>query len=171
MKWGLYLLGGLTVILIGIQFVPNELPTVETTNPEDIISSGIVSEDIAALIKNSCYSCHSNETVYPWYSYVAPSSWLVAKDVREGREELNFSNWQDYDMIDKLEKLDDIAIEVGEGTMPMGIYTLMHPSANLDDERRERIVAWAEDAMDVVLEEEEDFEDSDDEEEYSDDEE
>ncbi|WP_373521271.1 heme-binding domain-containing protein [Aquiflexum sp.] len=159
MKWGLYLLGGLTVILIGIQFVPNELPTVETTNPEDILSSGIVSEDIAALLKNSCYSCHSNETVYPWYSYVAPSSWLVAKDVREAREELNFSNWQDYDTMDKLEKLDDIAIEVGEETMPMGIYTLMHPAASLDDFQRQNIVEWAEDAMDVVLEEEDEGED------------
>lgn len=155
MKWGLYLLGGLSIILLGIQFVPNELPTVETTNSGDIISSGIVNDDIAALLKTSCYSCHSNETVYPWYSYVAPSSWLVAKDVREGREQLNFSTWQDYDMMEKLEKLDDIAIEVGEGTMPMGIYTLMHPSASLDDVQREKIVAWAEDAMDVVLEEEE----------------
>ncbi|WP_158857650.1 heme-binding domain-containing protein [Lunatibacter salilacus] len=154
MKWGLYLLGGLSVILIGIQFVPNNLPTVETANPGDIIASGIVSDDVAAILKTSCYSCHSNESIYPWYSYVAPSSWLVAKDVREGREELNFSNWQDYDMMEKLEKLDDITIEVGEGTMPMGIYTLMHPTASLNDVQREKIIAWAEDAMDVVLEEE-----------------
>lgn len=164
MKWGIYLLGGFTVILLAIQFVPNELPTVVPTNPADILSSGIVSEDVAAIIKTSCYNCHSNETVYPWYSYVAPSSWLVAKDVREGRKELNFSNWQDYDMMEKLEKLDDIAIEVGEGTMPLGIYTLIHEYASLDDEQRERIVEWAENAMDMVLEEEEEYEDNVDEE-------
>lgn len=158
MKWGLYLLGGLSVALIGIQFLPNELPAVETTNPGDIVTGGIVSDDIAGIFKTSCYSCHSNETVYPWYSYVAPSSWLVAKDVREGREELNFSNWQDYDMMAKLGKLDDIANEVGEGTMPMGIYTLIHTYAKLDDFQRDQIVAWAEEAMDVVLEEEEEDE-------------
>lgn len=162
MKGGLYLLGGLSVVLIAIQFAPNELPIVEPTNPGDIVSSGIVSEDVAAMLTKSCYSCHSNETVYPWYSFVAPSSWLVAKDVREGRKELNFSEWQDYDMFDKLEKLDDIAIEVGEGTMPLGIYTLIHTSAKLDDVQREQIVAWAEDAMDVVVDqEEEEYEDSD----------
>jgi hypothetical protein len=156
MKRGHYVLGVLLLVVIAIQLVPNELPPVETNNPGDIISSGLVSGDVAALLKTSCYSCHSNETVYPWYSYVAPSSWLVAKDVREGREELNFSNWQEYDMLGKLEKLDDISIEVNEGTMPMGIYTLMHPSAKLDDDKRNLIVAWAEEAMDVVVDEEED---------------
>jgi hypothetical protein len=145
----------LVLVFIGIQFVPNELPPVQTNNPGDIIQSGIVGQEISALLKTSCYSCHSNETIYPWYSYVGPSSWLVAKDVREGREELNFSTWQENDMIKKLGLLDDISTEVGEGNMPMGIYTLMHPSAKLTDEQRELIVAWAEDAMDLVLEEDE----------------
>lgn len=109
------------------------------------------------MLKTSCYSCHSNETVYPWYSYVAPSSWLVAKDVREARKEVNFSTWQEYEMKDKLGILDDIAMEVKEGRMPMEIYTLMHPSGKLDDAQRARIVAWAEETMDVVAEEEEEI--------------
>jgi hypothetical protein len=163
MKWGLYVLVGVVLLMIGIQFVPNELPAVEATNPGDIISAGIVSKDVAAIFKKSCYSCHSNETIYPWYSYVAPTSWLVAKDVREGREQLNFSNWQDYDMLGKLGKLDDIVIEVGEETMPMGIYTLIHTSAKLDNKQRERIIAWAEDAMDMVVDEEDEDEKDEDE--------
>lgn len=155
MKLGKLILIGLVLVFIGIQFVPNELPAVVSNSPGDIIQSGIVSQEVAGLLKTSCYSCHSNETIYPWYSYVAPSSWLVSKDVREGREELNFSTWQENDMIKKLGYLDDISSEVGEGRMPMGIYTLMHPSAKLSDEQRELIVTWAEDAMDLVLEEEE----------------
>jgi hypothetical protein len=155
MKLGLSILGGLALVFVGIQFVPNELPAVEMNNPGDIIQSGIVSQEVSGLLKTSCYSCHSNETIYPWYSYVAPSSWLVAKDVREGREELNFSTWQENEMIKKLGFLDDISSEVGEGRMPMEIYTLMHPSAKLTDEQRELIVTWAEDTMDVVVEEEE----------------
>ena len=155
MKLWHYLLGGLALVFLGIQFVPNELPVVETTNPEDIIQSGLVSQDVAALLKKSCYDCHSNESVYPWYSHIAPSSWLVAKDIREGREELNFSNWNDYDMMEKLGLLDDISIQIGEGEMPMEIYLLMHPSSKLDDAQRQLIIEWAENAMDVVAEEEE----------------
>jgi hypothetical protein len=158
MKLGLSIFGGLAFVFVGIQFVPNELPAVEMNNPGDIIQSGIVSQEVSRLLKTSCYSCHSNETIYPWYSYVAPSSWLVAKDVREGREELNFSTWQENDMVKKLGFLDDISSEVGEGRMPMEIYTFMHPSAKLTDEQRELIVTWAEDTMDVVVEEEEDLE-------------
>jgi uncharacterized membrane protein len=155
MTLGKLILIVLVLVFIGIQFVPNELPPVQTNNPGDIIQSGIVSQEISALIKTSCYSCHSNETIYPWYSHVAPSSWLVAKDVREGREELNFSTWQENDMIKKLGYLDDISSVIDDESMPMEIYTFMHPSAKLTDEQRELIVAWAEDAMELVVEEDE----------------
>ena len=155
MKLWHYLLGGLALVFIGIQFVPNELPPVETNNPGDIIQSGLVAQDVAALLKKSCYDCHSNESVYPWYSHIAPSSWLVAKDIREGRDELNFSTWEDYDMMDKLGLLDDISIAVGEGEMPMEIYLYLHPSSKLDEAQRQLIIDWAENAMDIVAEEEE----------------
>lgn len=155
MKRWHYILGGLALVILAIQLIPTELPATSTDNPGDIIKSGLVSQDVAILLKTSCYSCHSNETKYPWYSHVAPSSWLVARDVREGREELNFSMWQDYDLRKMLGKLDDITSEVGEGRMPLGIYTLMHPSAKLDDDQRKLIVAWAEATMDSVAEEEE----------------
>lgn len=155
MKTWKYLLGGLAVVGVAIQLVPNELPPVESNNPGDLIGSGMVSEDVAGMLKASCYDCHSNESKYPWYSSVAPASWLVAKDVREAREELNFSTWADYDMMEKLEKLDDISIEVKEGEMPMEIYTAIHTSAKLDDAQRQLIIAWAEATMDVVVEEEE----------------
>lgn len=152
-RWN-YLLGGLALVFLGSQLVPNDLPAVESNNPGDIIASGMVPDEVSVLLKKSCYNCHSNETEYPWYSHVAPSSWLVARDIRAAREELNFSMWQDFDMMDKLGKLDDISIEVGEGRMPLGIYTLVHPSAKLDDAQRQLIVAWAEATMDVVAEEE-----------------
>ena len=155
MKVWQYLVGGLAVIGLAIQFVPNELPIVESTNSEDLAGSGLVSQEIAGILKSSCYDCHSNETKYPWYAYVAPSSWLVAKDVRKAREELNFSTWQAYEMLEKLEKLDDISILVKDGEMPLGIYTILHSSAKLEDTQRQLIVDWAESAMDVVYEESE----------------
>lgn len=158
MKTWQYLLGGLGVVLVALQFVPNELPAVETENPGDLIGTGIVSDEVAGMLKQSCYDCHSNTTNYPWYSHVAPFSWLVAKDVREAREELNFSTWTDYDMMEKLEKLDDISIEVSEGEMPMGIYTAIHSSAKLNETQIQQLVEWAETTMDLVVEEEEGFE-------------
>ena len=153
-RWHL-LVGAPVLLLLVIQLVPNELPPTVPTNPGDLIQSGIVDENVATLLKRSCYSCHSNETEYPWYSYVAPSSWLVTKDVREAREEVNFSLWREYDMMDQLGKLDDIYLEVDEGRMPMGIYTLMHPSAKLDEAQRQTIIEWAEATMDVIAEEDE----------------
>ena len=162
MKRWRYILAGLTLVFIVIQFIPTELPPTSNDNPGDIIKSGLVSQDVAILLKKSCYSCHSHETEYPWYSYVAPSSWLVAHDVHDAREELNFSKWQEYDTGKILSKLDDITSEVGEGRMPLGIYTIMHPTAKLDDSQRERIVAWAEATMDSVAAAEEDEEDDDD---------
>jgi len=159
-----YILGGLVVVFIIIQFIPADLPGATTDNPGDMIKSGLVSQDVAILLKTSCYNCHSNETKYPWYSHMAPSSWLIARDVRVAREELNFSNWQDYDMSKMLGKLDDITSEVGEGRMPMKIYTLMHPAARLDDAERALIVAWAEETMDLVAEEDEEEEEEEEEE-------
>ncbi|EON75396.1 hypothetical protein ADIS_4100 [Lunatimonas lonarensis] len=158
MKVGRILIVGLVLVGLGIQLVPNELPAVETDNPEDLIHGGLANGGIAQVIRTACYDCHSNETVYPWYSYVAPSSWLVAKDVREGREALNFSHWEGLDMLDKLALLDDMAIEVKEETMPMPIYTWLHASAKLSEEQRIAIVEWAEEAMDLILDEEEAWE-------------
>lgn len=159
MKWLTYLLGFLALILLGIQLVPNELPEVQLYNSGDLIQTGLVSEDVSALLRTACYDCHSNETVYPWYSKVAPTSWLVAKDIREGRAELNFSHWAEMDIMKQLGKLDDIAEVVGNGEMPMEIYVWMHASAKLSDTQRALIVAWAEATMDKLVEEdEEDFE-------------
>lgn len=158
MKKRYYIPGGLVLVFLIIQIIPNELPPVASENPGDIIKSGLVSQDVAKLFNASCYSCHSNETVYPWYSYVAPVSWLVARDVRAGRDELNFSTWTKYDTTKMVRKLDDISSEVGEGKMPLGIYTIMHPSAKLSDEQRQLIVSWAETGMDSLAGDEEEEE-------------
>lgn len=155
MKRRHWFLGGPVVLLLIIQLVPTELPPVENSNPGDIIATGIVSEEVTKMLKTSCYNCHSNETEYPWYSHVAPSSWLVSRDVGLAREELNFSQWTDYDMIEQLEKLDDIYMEVEAGKMPLGIYTLVHSSAKLDSAQRQTIIQWAEETMDVIAESEE----------------
>jgi len=154
MKVWQYGLLGLGIIFLVIQFVPNQLPEVTENNPKDLMGSGLVDGEMATLLKTACYDCHSNETKYPWYSFVAPASWLVAKDTREGREEVNFSNWTDIDMMDKLAILDDVYSEVEEEHMPLPIYLSLHSEAKLTPEERQKIMEWAEAAMDIVVEEE-----------------
>lgn len=153
MKAWQYLVLAIALILLGIQLVPVDLPPVAQDNPGDLLGAGIVDGEVADLLQTACYDCHSNTTKYPWYSYVAPVSWLVAKDVREAREEANFSTWADYELMDQLSILDDVYSTVEEGHMPLPIYITLHAEADLDDAQRQKIVEWAEAAMDSIAEE------------------
>ncbi len=120
-----------------IQFVP-----AARTNPpvEAEISAP---PEVRAILRASCYDCHSNETVWPWYSRVAPFSWLLASHVREGREELNFSAWANYPPERRAEKLGEIGEEVDMGKMPMPQYLWAHPRARLSPEQKAALLAWA----------------------------
>jgi cytochrome c551/c552 len=98
--------------------------------------------EVAAVLRRACYDCHSNETVWPWYGNVAPISWLLARDVREGRRELNFSAWNAYDAKKQAKKLKETAKEVAKGGMPPWLYTAMHPHAALSQIDAEQLRAW-----------------------------
>lgn len=87
------------------------------------------------LARAACYDCHSNETDWPVYSYIAPMSWLVRSDVESGRDELNFSNWDDHDS-----EADDAAEAIAEGSMPPSQYTLLHPDAALDADEKQQLI-------------------------------
>ncbi len=98
---------------------------------------------IRGIIERACYDCHSNQTKWPWYAYVAPVSWLVAHDVHEGREHLNFSEWGALTPDERREHQEEIWEEVEEGEMPLWVYALLHPSAKLSQSERENIRAWS----------------------------
>jgi hypothetical protein len=124
-------------LLLGAQFVP-----VDRSNPPVRRDVG-APPAVAALLRAACYDCHSRETRWPWYSRVAPVSWLVADHVKEGRRELDFSDWPAVDLGAQDELLRGIAKEVGRGEMPLAGYPWLHPAARLDAAQRETIVAWA----------------------------
>ena len=124
------------ITLVGIQFIP-----VSRTNPP--VQTPIPAPDnVRTILRRACMDCHSNETVWPWYSHVAPVSWLVARDVHEAREHLNLSEWNRYNQKDRLDAADHIWREVSRGSMPMGIYVVAHSEANLSDEDKKLIEAW-----------------------------
>ncbi|PLX04251.1 MAG: cytochrome C [Marinilabiliales bacterium] len=131
-------------IVVLIQLIPTGRPESTDNNPNDLIVNNNLPDSVVSILQTSCYDCHSNQSVYPWYSYVAPVSWLVARDVRNGKEELNFSEWESLDKMKKAKLIDDIIEEVSDGGMPLQIYPLMHPEAKLTKSDRQMIVDWAE---------------------------
>lgn len=137
MRIGRVVLG--TVVAIGavIQLVP-----VDRSNPP---VSGTVDApaEVMAVLRKACFDCHSNETSWPWYSYVAPVSWLVAHDVEEGRKELNFSAWASLEAKKRAHKRKEVWEEVAEGEMPLRPYLLTHPQAKLDAAELEALRVWA----------------------------
>jgi hypothetical protein len=111
----------------------------------------MIGEEAGSILKTSCYDCHSNETRYPWYSNIAPAKWLIIRDVSNGREELNFSNWKSLSIKDKIKLLDKIAEEVEDSSMPLPIYTLIHRDATLNEESRKILIDWTEQMMNDLL--------------------
>jgi hypothetical protein len=122
------------VVLAAIQLVP-----VSRTNPP-VTAAVDAPPEVQALLKRACYDCHSHETVWPVQAYLAPLSWLVAHDVSEGREELNFSAW---DRVDHRKIAKKLPKEVGEGEMPPWFYVVAHPGARLTDAERKTLSDWA----------------------------
>lgn len=141
------------IVFIVMQFFQPTLPEVVTDNPKDLLlNNSDIDENIESILRTSCYDCHSNETQYPWYSAISPSSILVAHDIQEAREELNFSNWESLSKVEKASVLDDISTAVGEGEMPMQIYTLIHWNSSLSESERQLIVNWADEYAEKLFE-------------------
>jgi len=142
----------LVIAVIALQFVPNQMPAYTEAGKDDLVSSGAVPENISSILRTSCYDCHSNQTHYPWYSKVAPASWLLAKDIREGREELNFSDWESYSKRRKIRNLGNIKEEVTSGEMPLKVYLIMHRNAKLSPEQVSALSKWTDDLTNKILE-------------------
>jgi heme-binding protein len=129
--------------LAAAQFVP-----AKRTNPP-AQSSLVASPPIMTTLRRACYDCHSNETRWPWYSRVAPVSWLIVRDVNLGRKEINFSEWASYYPRTRRRKLEWIGRALHEEEMPPWSYRLMHPGARLTDADRAALVHWTESALDT----------------------
>jgi hypothetical protein len=125
------------VALVGMQFIP-----VDRSNPP-VTSNIPASAAVDSVIRRACYDCHSNETVWPWYAHVAPISFLVARDVHQGRRHLNFSTWGQYDTAKQTKLVREIWKQVSTGEMPMTIYLPMHPHARLSAQDKAVFEAWA----------------------------
>ncbi len=131
------MIGGI-VLVAGLQLVP-----VKRTNPP--VTMDVDADDVTkALLRRSCYDCHSNETVWPWYSYIAPMSWLVVDDVNTARGRFNFSEWDTDDQDYQIYLIGLMLERVERGEMPPGKYLSLHPGAKITESDLEILRKWEE---------------------------
>ena len=131
----LKIIGGILVVAF-LGFVIIQLIPVDRSNPAVVSEPNWDSPQTKELMERACYDCHSNQTEWPAYSYVAPVSWLVAHDVEEGRDKFNLSDWARNPG-----EGDEMIEEIQSGGMPMPIYLPLHPSAKLSPAETEALIA------------------------------
>lgn len=134
----------LVVFLIAIQFIQPK-----RTNPPAIPSRALsahvrVPEEVEGLLRRACGDCHSNQTVWPWYSHVAPISWVVIDDVNQGRRHMNFDDWEAQQSPKQAnDHLIDICKEITAKGMPPFSYRIAHRESQLNAQEISAICSWS----------------------------
>jgi Haem-binding domain len=137
LKW---IFGALVVVFVLLQ-----LTNPARTNPpvvSDLMATNPPPPQIAAILHAACYDCHSYETKWPWYSHIAPVSWLIASDVNGARRKMNFSDWPSGRPDWEVRRLEDMSDEVQSGDMPPMQYKLIHVAARLTKSQRKQLGDW-----------------------------
>ena len=132
----------LLLLFIGIQFIDVKKNISQSQSANAIENHYKIPEKVQAILKTSCYDCHSNNTSYPWYSKVQPVKWWLADHVNSGKRHLNFDEFNSYSREKKLKKLDEIVETVKEGEMPLASYTVIHQDAKLSASDQAEIEKW-----------------------------
>jgi uncharacterized membrane protein len=132
------------IIIILIQFIQPERENPPVDPAATMDASVNIPDDVHTILQRACADCHSNTTKWPFYSYIAPASWLVSYDVKEGRKRFNMSEWEKYKFSKKANIFGGIAMAVKDKEMPMPKYILLHPEADLTDAERTIVIQWAE---------------------------
>jgi hypothetical protein len=153
----------LTKILIGLGVLAVVLQVIRPSRENPVSDPSLaaaahlrIPPRVATMLRTSCFDCHSNESVWPWYSNIAPASWLVARDVAQGRKRLNFSEWANYPQSRQVSLLGNIAEEVKNEEMPYPPYLILHSEARLSRADRDSLIAWANDEQDRLFSQQDD---------------
>ena len=142
----------LALLFLAAQFVRPDL-TNPAVNPDERIEASVeVPDDVAGILKRSCRDCHTNETVYPWYSNITPVNWWLKSHFEHGREHLNFSTWAKYTPQQKEKRLEEVCEVIESGEMPLPSYLWIHRDAVLSAEDAKLLCGWARTAGDKLRE-------------------
>jgi heme-binding protein len=153
--WMKRLILPLVILLLGIQIFRPARRNPPVDPKREIHVNVSVDPAVAAVFARSCNDCHSNRTAWPWYSQVAPASWLVVSDVNRGRKALNFSEWSGYGAKEQQKHLSEVCKEVSEGEMPGLAYRLLHSNAKLNEADVAAVCLWTKGARPNLSAEEE----------------
>jgi len=131
-----------TAIALGLASIVIQLIPVSHTSPP-VVSDLVAGPDVKAILRRSCYDCHSNETEWPWYAYIAPISWLITNDVEHGRAQFNFSKWGQYPKEKRRARADEMLDEIESADMPPKSYALVHRGVRPSVQEIELLKHWA----------------------------
>lgn len=144
MKKGFKIAGLLIiVILIVLQFFRPEKNQATTVQEYDLLQVSTIPDSLASILVISCYDCHSNHTEYPWYSRISPVSWYLDTHIRDGKEDLNLSEYGLLDKAGKIGVLSDIYDAMEAGSMPLQSYLLIHRDASLSKDEIDALLDWS----------------------------
>jgi len=139
------------LILLGtfiiIQFFPTMKNKSDVVPATDLITSRAVPSQVATLLHNACYDCHSNNTNYPWYNKVQPLAWFLEGHIQDAKRELNFNRFETYSRKEQKDFFEDIAFLVKNDKMPLSSYQFLHAESRLSEKEKQQIVNWAEEAL------------------------
>lgn len=132
-------------IFLTMQFLPVTREKFQPAEKEKSFEHQLqVPSTALSLLKRACYDCHSDEMRNPWYTSLAPVSWMIGNHIKEGRKNLNFSRWADYSSGIQGKKLDEITEQLRQGTMPPWNYVLLHPGARLSTDQTKMLIKYLE---------------------------
>ncbi|SDG12318.1 heme-binding domain-containing protein [Mucilaginibacter gossypii] len=141
----------LVTVLLAIQFIPRDHNEKGTKPVNDIAQVISVPENVGAILKKSCYDCHSNNTDYPWYAKLQPFRLMLDRHIRGGKAELNFNEFGTYSSRKQRSRLRAIDESLEEGSMPLSSYTFIHKNAILSKEDKATLMNWVKMAGDSLL--------------------
>jgi len=133
----------LLIALIIIQFFHPKKNQASATQPNYVGNVFAIPADVQGILKKACNDCHSNNTVYPWYSKIQPVDWWLDHHVQEGKKELNLDDFSQRSLRFQYKKMEEIAEQVKEGEMPLNSYLWIHKDAKLTDDEKNKLINWA----------------------------
>jgi hypothetical protein len=140
----------LLLVFIIIQFIRPAKNKAEGIGNNDISKIYAVPADVQSILKTSCYDCHSNNTVYPWYSKIQPVAWWLNDHIQEGKKELNFSEFASYSIRRQYIKLEEVNKQVKEDEMPLDNYLWIHKDAKLNEQNKITLAKWVTSVRDSI---------------------
>ncbi len=140
LKW---IMVALLVLIVAVQFI-RPARNVSTQATETALERHfIVPPNVQSVLQRSCYDCHSNNTVYPWYAEIQPVGWWLSKHIRDGKRGLNFDEYAGYRLMKQYHRFNDIVEQIDKDEMPLPSYLFIHRYAKLTADEKSQIIQWS----------------------------